>query len=244
MPSDGLPRAAAVTTSCNASGRGCASATVAPKIANKKAKRTATATASAVPAPGEGKPAEWRGSAAAACPFSRSRVPKPDARPRRRAPAAVSSPPNGCQPRGDDQRSPHHAPPRLPRSLGMTLAPLAFGAPSADEILERFVAHVSATGLALYPAQEEAILELCAGKHVILNTPTGSGKSLVATAMHFKALAENKVSYYTCPIKALVNEKFFALCEDFGAENVGMLTGDAAINATAPIICCTAEILA
>jgi superfamily II RNA helicase len=126
----------------------------------------------------------------------------------------------------------------------MTLAMLASGAPSADEILERFVSHVAATGLQLYPAQEEAILELCAGKHVILNTPTGSGKSLVATALHFKALAENKVSYYTCPIKALVNEKFFALCDEFGPEHVGMLTGDAAINAGASIICCTAEVLA
>ena len=82
-----------------------------------------------------------------------------------------------------------------------------------------------------------------AGKHVVLNTPTGSGKSLVATALHFKALAEGKTSFYTCPIKALVNEKFFALCQLFGADNVGMLTGDASINRDAPIICCTAEIL-
>src|SRR3954466_7302557 len=118
------------------------------------------------------------------------------------------------------------------------LAALAQGAPGNDEVLSRFVSHVSAAGLSLYPAQEEAILELVSGKHVILNTPTGSGKSLVATALHFKAIAEGKVSYYTCPIKALVNEKFFALCDDFGAENVGMLTGDAAINANAPIICC------
>ena len=66
----------------------------------------------------------------------------------------------------------------------------------------------------------------------------------MATALHFKALAEGKVSFYTCPIKALVNEKFFALCEAFGPENVGMMTGDASINRDAPIICCTAEILA
>ena len=99
------------------------------------------------------------------------------------------------------------------------------------------------TGLSLYPAQEEAILELLGGKHLFLKTPTGSGKSLVAMALHFKAMAEGKVSFYTCPIKALVNEKFFALCEAFGAEKVGLLTGDAAINREAPIICCTAEIL-
>jgi superfamily II RNA helicase len=115
---------------------------------------------------------------------------------------------------------------------------------STDEILNRFVGYVSSTGLSLYPAQEEAILELLADKHLFLKTPTGSGKSLVATALHFKAMAEGKISYYTCPIKALVNEKFFALCEAFGPENVGMLTGDASINREAPIICCTAEILA
>ncbi|HZI08335.1 MAG TPA: DUF3516 domain-containing protein, partial [Archangium sp.] len=113
----------------------------------------------------------------------------------------------------------------------------------SDEILSRFVGWVESTGLSLYPAQEEAILELLGGKHLFLKTPTGSGKSLVAMVMHFKAMAEGKVSYYTCPIKALVNEKFFALCEAFGPENVGLLTGDAAINREAPILCCTAEIL-
>jgi superfamily II RNA helicase len=113
----------------------------------------------------------------------------------------------------------------------------------ADEILNRFVGFVSSTGLSLYSAQEEAILELLGGKHLILNTPTGSGKSLVATALHYKAMAEGKRSFYTCPIKALVNEKFFALCNVFGPENVGMMTGDASINRDALIICCTAEIL-
>src|ERR1700712_5495395 len=108
--------------------------------------------------------------------------------------------------------------------------------PSGDEILDAFLAFVTQRGLTLYPAQEEAILELLAGKHVILNTPTGSGKSLVATALHFKALAEKKRSFYTAPIKALAHEKFFALAKDFGADNVGMLTGDASINRDAPTI--------
>ena len=98
--------------------------------------------------------------------------------------------------------------------------------------------------LELYPAQEEAILEVMAGRHVILATPTGSGKSLVALAQHFRALARGERGFYTSPIKALVSEKFFALCRDLGADNVGMLTGDAAINRDAPIICCTAEVLA
>jgi superfamily II RNA helicase len=116
-------------------------------------------------------------------------------------------------------------------------------APTADELLSRFLTSVSQRGLTLYPAQEEAILGLLEGQHVILGTPTGSGKSLVAEALHFKGMAEGKVSFYTCPIKALVNEKFFALCEAFGPENVGMMTGDAAVNRGAPIVCCTAEIL-
>src|SRR5690606_22381114 len=98
--------------------------------------------------------------------------------------------------------------------------------------------------ISLYPAQEEAILELFDGKHVILNTPTGSGKSLVAAALHFYAMARRMRSVYTAPIKALANEKFFWLCDAFGAENVGLLTGDASINPRAPIVCCTAEILA
>ncbi len=99
-------------------------------------------------------------------------------------------------------------------------------------------------GLSLYPAQEEALLEIVTGSNVILSTPTGSGKSLVAIGMHAATLAAGRRSFYTAPIKALVSEKFFALCEVFGAEHVGMLTGDAAVNETAPIICCTAEILA
>jgi superfamily II RNA helicase len=114
----------------------------------------------------------------------------------------------------------------------------------ADVIFDAFLERTAAKKIELYPAQEEAIMELMAGKHVILNTPTGSGKSLVATALHFKGLAEGRRSFYTCPIKALVSEKFFALCQEFGAAHVGMLTGDASINKGASIICCTAEILA
>ena len=113
-----------------------------------------------------------------------------------------------------------------------------------DAILNAFLAHVEERGLTLYPAQEEAILELLAGNNVILNTPTGSGKSLVAEAMHFDCLVRRQRSFYTCPIKALANEKFFALAATFGAENVGLMTGDATVNRDAPIICATAEVLA
>jgi superfamily II RNA helicase len=118
------------------------------------------------------------------------------------------------------------------------------GAPDPDELLDAFTGWVSERGLSLYPAQEEAAIELLTGAHVILATPTGSGKSLVAVAAHFAALAEGRRTYYTAPIKALVSEKFFALCEVFGPEKVGMMTGDASVNAAAPIICCTAEVLA
>jgi len=111
-------------------------------------------------------------------------------------------------------------------------------------LLGRFLDYVSGRHLQLYPAQENAILELFEDKNVILNTPTGSGKSLVATALHFQAIAQGRRSFYTCPIKALVNEKFIALCREFGPDNIGLSTGDATVNRDAPILCCTAEILA
>jgi hypothetical protein len=123
-------------------------------------------------------------------------------------------------------------------------APLRLAEATDDALLTRFLAAVAARGLELYPEQEEAVLELLAGRNVILNTPTGSGKSLVATAAHFFALSRGRRSVYTCPIKALVNEKFLALCRDFGPERVGMMTGDATVNPDAAILCCTAEILA
>src|SRR3954462_5383905 len=116
--------------------------------------------------------------------------------------------------------------------------------PDADSIYAAFTTWVSDQGLTLYPHQEEAVIELFSDHNVVLGTPTGSGKSLVAVAAHFAALAEGRTSYYTAPIKALVSEKFFALCATFGAENVAMLTGDASVNAGAPIVCCTAEVLA
>jgi superfamily II RNA helicase len=114
----------------------------------------------------------------------------------------------------------------------------------SGELLERFLGWVTDAGLEPYPAQEEALLEVMSGRHVILATPTGSGKSLVAAAVHFKAVCAGQRSFYTSPIKALVSEKFFDLCRELGARHVGMLTGDAAINPDAPIVCCTAEVLA
>lgn len=113
-----------------------------------------------------------------------------------------------------------------------------------DALFTAFAEWADAASTPLYPAQEEALIEFVSGANVVLATPTGSGKSLVATGAQYAALAAGRRSYYTAPIKALVSEKFFALCGVFGADNVGMLTGDAAVNAHAPIIVCTAEVLA
>ncbi|QNE89700.1 DUF3516 domain-containing protein [Corynebacterium incognita] len=113
-----------------------------------------------------------------------------------------------------------------------------------EAIWDSFISWTTHRGISLYPAQEEASLGILAGDNVILATPTGSGKSMVANAAHFIALARGQRSFYTAPIKALVSEKFFALCDIFGPENVGMMTGDATVNGGAPIIAATAEIVA
>jgi superfamily II RNA helicase len=114
----------------------------------------------------------------------------------------------------------------------------------SDAAYVAFSGWAESRGLPLYPAQDEALIEIVSGANIILSTPTGTGKSLVAIAAHFTALAQGQRTFYTAPIKALVSEKFFALVDIFGAENVGMVTGDSSVNADAPIICCTAEILA
>jgi hypothetical protein len=124
-----------------------------------------------------------------------------------------------------------------------TAWPPATGA-SPDDVYDAITAYAAGRGLALYPHQDEAMIALLEGANVVLATPTGSGKSLVAVGAHAAALATDRVSFYTAPIKALVSEKFFDLCEVFGADNVGMLTGDASVNPDAPIIACTAEVLA
>ncbi len=126
----------------------------------------------------------------------------------------------------------------------MTLTDHLPGTAGPDDLFNAFEGWAKMAGLSLYPHQEEALIEIVSGANVILSTPTGSGKSLVAAGAHFTALARGERSFYTAPVKALVSEKFFALCDMFGADRVGMMTGDASVNADAPIICCTAEILA
>src|SRR5690625_84519 len=127
----------------------------------------------------------------------------------------------------------------LPRSYGQ-----AGTEPDPDALYDAFTTWATDAGFELYPHQQESLIELVSGAHVILSTPTGSGKSLVAVGAHFAALATGRRTYYTAPLKALVSEKFFALIEAFGATNVGMMTGDSSVNPNAPIICCTAEVLA
>src|SRR4051812_13865786 len=127
---------------------------------------------------------------------------------------------------------------------GVTLIDQLPSDPDPDALFEAFSTWSEGEGITLYPAQEEALIEVVSGANVILSTPTGSGKSLVAAGAHFAALARDEVTFYTAPIKALVSEKFFDLCKLFGTENVGMLTGDASVNPDAPVICCTAEVLA
>jgi superfamily II RNA helicase len=126
----------------------------------------------------------------------------------------------------------------------MTLTELLPETSEPDDLFNAFEGWAKLQRLSLYPHQEEALIEIVSGANVILSTPTGSGKSLVAAGAHFAALAQGQRSFYTAPVKALVSEKFFALCEAFGPDDVGMMTGDASVNTDAPIICCTAEILA
>ncbi len=139
--------------------------------------------------------------------------------------------------------------PRPAGTLIPFLPPPTGKAPDPGTLFEAYAQWAAQGGRPLYPHQEEALLEVMTGSHVVLATPTGSGKSLVAMGAQFAALAAHRSgtggrTFYTAPLKALVSEKFFDLVAAFGSKNVGMMTGDSAVNADAPIICCTAEILA
>src|SRR6202000_264424 len=126
----------------------------------------------------------------------------------------------------------------------LPLTPASDAQPDPHAVYNAFAEWAKGQGLSPSPRQEEPLIEVVSGANVILSTPTGAGKSLVATGAHFAALAAGQRSFYTAPIKALVSEKFFSLIDIFGASNVGSMTGDASVNASAPIICCTAEVLA
>ena len=135
--------------------------------------------------------------------------------------------------------------PEPPLNVALDRLEDAFGLnPPPEAIHDAFVEWVESTGKSMYPHQAEALLAAVTGDHIIVATPTGSGKSLIAVQALFTALATGRTGYYTAPLKALVSEKFFDLIGLFGAHNVGMVTGDSSINSSAPIICATAEILA
>lgn len=159
----------------------------------------------------------------------------------------MTTEPNAATPSTSTARPPEHTtPPDLP-ALNVALDRLEdeYGLnPTDDAIYAAFTAWADSTGRPLYPHQDEALLDSLTGDHIIVATPTGSGKSMVALAAIFTALARGRTAYYTAPLKALVSEKFFELINAFGAHNVGMVTGDSAINANAPVICATAEIVA
>ena len=170
----------------------------------------------------------------------------PDAR-AERAPADAAHALDEAAARAKGDASSQYAPSPVGPPLNIALDDLedAHGLrPSEDAVLDAFQNWATSTGIELYPHQEEALMGVVAGDHVVLATPTGSGKSLVAMGALFSALATGRTGYYTAPLKALVSEKFFDLIGLFGAANVGMVTGDSSINPQAPIICCTAEILA
>ena len=91
--------------------------------------------------------------------------------------------------------------------------------------------------------QTDAFDQLEAGDHVIVAAPTGSGKTLVASYAIELALARGERVFYTTPIKALSNQKYHDLIDEYGADRVGLLTGDNAINAEASVVVMTTEVL-
>lgn len=97
-------------------------------------------------------------------------------------------------------------------------------------------------GLTLDRFQEQALDAIDAGRSVVVAAPTGTGKTLVADYLVDKAMQEGRRIIYTAPIKALSNQKFKDYKELFGAENVGIMTGDVVLNPEAPLLIMTTEI--
>src|ERR671924_433776 len=93
------------------------------------------------------------------------------------------------------------------------------------------------------PFQEEAIAALGAGESVLVAAPTGSGKTLVAECAVEQALQAGRKAFYTTPLKALSNQKFGDFIARYGADKVGLLTGDNSINGEAPVVVMTTEVL-
>ncbi|WP_405788305.1 DEAD/DEAH box helicase [Streptomyces sp. NBC_00029] len=95
----------------------------------------------------------------------------------------------------------------------------------------------------LDPYQVEACKALEAGKGVLVAAPTGSGKTIVGEFAVHLALQQGRKCFYTTPIKALSNQKFADLVKRYGADKVGLLTGDNSVNSDAPVVVMTTEVL-
>ncbi|MFE0106825.1 DEAD/DEAH box helicase [Streptomyces sp. NPDC059009] len=95
----------------------------------------------------------------------------------------------------------------------------------------------------LDPFQIEACEALEAGKGVLVAAPTGSGKTIVGEFAVHLALLQGKKCFYTTPIKALSNQKYTDLAKRYGADKVGLLTGDNSVNSDAPVVVMTTEVL-
>ena len=108
------------------------------------------------------------------------------------------------------------------------------------ELLERFRSRYP---FPLDDFQVEAIRAIEAGQSVIVSAPTGAGKTLVAEFAIHAALAAGRRLAYTTPLKALSNQKFADFTREFGADKVGILTGDVKVNPHAAILVMTTEIL-
>jgi ATP-dependent RNA helicase HelY len=113
--------------------------------------------------------------------------------------------------------------------------------PLQDEI----VAFQRTIGFALDDFQIQAARSILAGRGVLVAAPTGAGKTLVADFAVYLTMQSpaDEAIFYTTPIKALSNQKYHELQQRYGAENVGLLTGDNNVNAHAPIVVMTTEVL-
>ncbi len=129
-------------------------------------------------------------------------------------------------------------------SLDDELYPPESGKMSPDEIeLAFYEKFFFSKDMEPYPVQEEAFNHIFAEHNVLITVPTGTGKTMMAKAGLFKALYSNQTAIYTTPLRALTEEKYRELCEDFGEKYVGFATGDYRVNAHAPIQVMVAEIL-
>lgn len=92
------------------------------------------------------------------------------------------------------------------------------------------------------PFQIDALDAVEAGNSVLVAAPTGAGKTIVGQFGAYVAVQRGMRAFYTTPIKALSNQKYLELCELYGADNVGLATGDTSINSKAPVVVMTTEV--